>query len=139
MDEAGVAATKGVNVRHHASGPMDYSEVVAEQFLCPASDNVNLAVVVQNFLHGAAIADPVKHGAPEIFLVFGNTPSATSGFAHKGVEVSFLLGTFPGIEANREEASAFECKIEFTDAVVGKALGGGNGSRAVGRQGSVSR
>ena len=122
-DEAEVAMRKGVSVRHHVSGPMDHRKVVAEQFLCPASDDVNLAaVVVQNFVHGAAMADPVKHGAPEIFLVFGNT-SPTKEWKWRSCSVHFLESKRTGrrqvplrVRSNSQMPSSVRRLVTATEA-----------------------
>ena len=47
------------------------------------------------------------------------------------MKVALLLSALARIKANRAQASTFESQVEFADAVVGEALGGGDGSRAV--------
>ena len=81
IDETLVSARECVNILHHASWAMDDGEVVTEKFLGPAADNMDLTIIIEDFFHSAAIANPVKHSAPKIFLVLGDTPATTSGFA----------------------------------------------------------
>ena len=68
-DQAFAATREGINIGTHASGTVNNAKVVAQKFLCPTADNMNLTVVIENFLHRAAIANPMEHGAPEEFLV----------------------------------------------------------------------
>jgi hypothetical protein len=53
-----------------------------------------LAVILQDFVHGAAVVNSVEQHAPEEGFVFGDGPAAASGFADKGMEVTLLFGTF---------------------------------------------
>jgi hypothetical protein len=55
---------------------------------------MELTVVIENFFHSRAVADPVKHSAPEMLFVGGNTPTTTSGFADKGMNMTFLFSAF---------------------------------------------
>jgi hypothetical protein len=73
---------------------MNDSKVIAEQFLGPTTDDMNLAIVVENFFHGAAVANPIKHSSPKVLLVLRDTPAAAGSFADEGVKVAFLLGAF---------------------------------------------
>jgi len=108
-DKTVVTTGECVDVGHHASRAMDDSEMVTEQFLGPAADDVDLTIVIENLLHRTAIANPIEHSAPKIFLVLGNTPATTSGFTNEGVKVTFLLSTFAGIESHGAQTGAFEC------------------------------
>ena len=83
---------------------------------------MDLTVVIEDFLHSAAITNPVEHGAPKVLLVLGDTPATTSGFADEGVEVTLLFGAFAGVKADRPQSSAFESQIEIADAVLDEAL-----------------
>jgi hypothetical protein len=130
-NKALVSTGECVDVGHHTSRAMNDSKVVAEQFLSPAANDMNLTVVVEDLFHGAAVADPVKHGAPEVLLVLGDAPTTAGGFANEGVEVSFLFRAFAGIEADGAQASTFESQIEFTNAVVDETFRGSDRSRAV--------
>jgi hypothetical protein len=83
IDKTLVSARECVDILHHASWPMDDGEVVTEEFLSPATDDVDLTIVVEDFFHSAAVANPIKHSAPKIFLVLGDTPATASSFADK--------------------------------------------------------
>jgi hypothetical protein len=88
---------------------MDDGKVAAEEFLGPATNNVDLTVVIGNFFHSAAIANPVKHSAPKTaLLVLRNNSATTSGLANKGVKVALLFSAFAGVDLDRAQASAFE-------------------------------
>jgi hypothetical protein len=82
-DKAFVATREGINVGTHTSGTMDNSKVVAQKFLRPTADNMNLSVIIEDFFHRRAITNPVEHSTPEVFLVLGDTPSTASSFADK--------------------------------------------------------
>jgi hypothetical protein len=105
---------------------MDGSKVAAKDFLGPATNNVDLTVIIENFFHSAAIADPVKHSAPKTLLVLGNAPATTSGLADKGVKVVLLFSAFVGVESDRAQASAFEGQIEIAGAIQDERLGSSN-------------
>jgi hypothetical protein len=62
---------------------MKYVKEVTKEILGPAMDLVNGAVVFKDFLHGAAVAEPVEFVAPEEFMVLADSPAATSGFDNK--------------------------------------------------------
>jgi hypothetical protein len=97
-----------MNMLHHAGWAMNGGKVVGKEFLGPATDNMDLTIVIENFVHSAAIADPAKHSTPKTLLVLGNTPATTSGLANKGVEVALLISAFAGVKLDRAQASPFE-------------------------------
>jgi hypothetical protein len=130
-DEGVVEAGKGINVLHHASGSMDNGKVIAKQFLSPAADDMNRTGVIENFLDSATVAYPIKEGTPEKLLVLRNGPVAASSFSDEGMEVALLFCTLARVKTDRPEPCAAESEIEMANAVVGKLLGGGNGSVAV--------
>ena len=43
---------------------VEYLEVIAEEFLSPAEDLVDGAIVFKDFAHGATITHPKEFGAP---------------------------------------------------------------------------
>jgi hypothetical protein len=118
-DKGVVEAGKSVDILHHAGWRMDDSEVVTKQFLSPTADDVDRAVIIENFFDGAAIKDPIEECAPEILFVFQDCPAAASGFTDKGVKVVLLLCAFPRVKPDRPEPSATEGEVKVTDAVGG--------------------
>ena len=74
--------------------------MIAEQFLGPTADLVDVAGVIEDFFHGAAITKPEKMGAPEVFAKLADGPTAASGFADEGVEVAFAFSTTARAKAN---------------------------------------
>ena len=42
--------------------------MVAKEFLGPAADDMDLSVVLKDFLNGATITYPIKFGTPEELL-----------------------------------------------------------------------
>ena len=95
-DKALRSAGECINVGHHASWAMDDSKVAAKKFLSPATDNMDFTVVVllDDIFHSITVADPIEHSPPEVLLVFGDTPTATSCFADEEMEVTLLLCAF---------------------------------------------
>jgi hypothetical protein len=60
-------AGEGSDVAHHAGRAVDNSKMVPEEFLGPAANLVDVAVVVKDFFHSATVTKPVEEGAPEVF------------------------------------------------------------------------
>jgi hypothetical protein len=98
---------ESVDIAHHASWPMDNGKVVAEEFLGPAANLMDVAFVIEDFFHGAAVTEPVKVGAPEVFAKLADSPAAASGFPDERVKVAFAFGAATGAEPDRAEAGSF--------------------------------
>ena len=77
------ASIQAINISHHSGRPVIDVEMVAKEFLSPASDNMDLTVVVEDFLHGATVADPIEHSSPKILFVLGDSPATTSSLANE--------------------------------------------------------
>jgi hypothetical protein len=107
-----VKTRESVDITHHASWPMDDGKVVAEKFLGPTANLVDVSVVIEDFFHSAAVAKPVKVGAPEIFAKLADRPATAGCFADKRVKVAFAFGAATGAETDRAKAGAFHEFIE---------------------------
>lgn len=105
--------------------------MVAEQFLGPAADDMDWSLVFEDLFDGAAVANPIKESAPKEFLIFGDSPSATSRFANKRMEVTFLLSAFPRIETDQAQTGTTHGEVEVADAILEKVLCSGNRSGTI--------
>lgn len=59
-----VKAVKGVDVGHHAGGPVEDAEMVAEEFLSETTNLVERAFIIKNVLDRVTVAKPVEMCAP---------------------------------------------------------------------------
>ncbi len=122
---------EAIDIAHITSNAMEDLEVVAEKFLCPTSDLVNGAVVLKDFTHGAAIADPRQFSAPEELAILTDTPTATGGFTNKGMKMLFTLSAFARAKTNGKEAGATHGDVKMADTSGVKSMKGSNRSRGV--------
>jgi hypothetical protein len=72
---------------------MEDLKVVAKEFLRPSANLVDWPVVLQNFAHGAAVAEPKEFGAPEKFAVLTDTLATE-------MKMPFAVRAATGTEAN---------------------------------------
>jgi hypothetical protein len=86
--------------------------MVSEEFLRPATNLVNGAVVLKDFTHGAAIADPRKFSAPEELAILTDSPTSASSFANEGVKMAFAIRAAARAEADGAETSAGHSEVE---------------------------
>jgi hypothetical protein len=107
---------------------VNHSKVVAEQFLGPSIDDMDWSVIFEDLFDGAAITKPRKESSPQEFLVLRDSPTATGRFTNEKMEVTFLLSTFPRIEADRTQTGAAHGGIEIPDAILEEACGSSDGS-----------
>jgi len=113
--EGVVEAIKGVAIKNHASGAVNESEVVAEQFLANPANLMDVAGIIKKFLHGVAVANPVKVSAPQPTPIVTNGPTTTTSLAHERVKECFAVGASAGTHADRAEAGTGH--QEFKDVV----------------------
>ena len=60
-NEGVIEMVEGIAVMHHACRVVDKGEVVSKELL---GDAVNVSGVVEQLLHGVAVAEPIEVGAP---------------------------------------------------------------------------
>ena len=63
-NEGVIEMVEGVAVTHHARRVVNEGEVVSKELLGNAADLVNISSVVEQLLHGVAVAEPIEVGAP---------------------------------------------------------------------------
>jgi hypothetical protein len=132
-DQRMIEPRKAVDVPHHTSRSVKYLEEVSEKLLCPTADLMNWPIILQNFLNGAAIAQPKELGAPKKFPILADGPASTSGFADKRMEVAFPLGTAARPESDRPQTSSVHSNVEGASALGTKQRKGSlGGVRVVG-------
>ena len=132
MGDQGVeTAGEGVDIAHHPVRSVNHGKMVAEQFLGPATDDMDWSRIFEHLFDGAAIANPIKESAPKEFLIFGDGPSATGRFANKRMEVTFLLSAFPRIETDRTQTGTTHGDVEVADSILEKALCSGDRSGTI--------
>ena len=86
-----VMASEAIDISHHTCWSMEDLEKIAKEFLSPATDLVNGAVVLQDFFDGTAVAEPKEFGAPQEFPILAYGPTTTAGLAHKRMVMAFPL------------------------------------------------
>ncbi len=82
--------------------------MVAEEFLGPTTNLVNVTVIFKNFLHGTAVADPEEVLSDKIFATYANSPTAGSGFAHKQMVMLLAFKASAGSEFDGANTSVFK-------------------------------
>ena len=128
-----IEPSKAVDVPHHTSRSVKYLKEVSEKLLCPTSDLVDGTVIFQDFLNGAAIAEPKELGTPKKLPILADGPASTSGFADKRMEVAFPLGTAARPESDRPQTSSVHSNVEGASAFGTKQRKGSfGGVRVVG-------
>jgi hypothetical protein len=111
------AASKAVNIPHHARWMVKDLKEVAEKFLSPATDLVDGPIVFEDFFDGSAIAKPKEFGTPKKFTVLADAPATAAGLTYKGVTMTLLFGAAAGAKANGSETSAFHGCVKVANAL----------------------
>jgi hypothetical protein len=124
-------AGEAIDVTHVTGNTVENLKVVAKEFLCPAADLMNGAIIFEDFFHGATITDPIKFGTPEEFAILTDTPTATGGFTNKGMKMPFTLSAFARAKTNGTEAGATHGDVKMADTSGLKSIKGSNRSRGV--------
>jgi hypothetical protein len=57
-----IMASKAIDISHHSSWAMEDLEEVTKEFLGPAADLMNGAIILQNFFDSTAVAEPKELG-----------------------------------------------------------------------------
>ena len=63
-NEGVIEMVEGIAVMHHVCRVVDEGEVVSKELLGDVADLVNVSSVVEQLLHGVAVAEPIEVGAP---------------------------------------------------------------------------
>ena len=63
-NEGVIEMVMGITVTHHVRRAVDKGEVVSKELLGDVADLVNVSSVVEQLLHGVAVAEPIEVGAP---------------------------------------------------------------------------
>jgi hypothetical protein len=115
-----IIASKAIDISHHLSWAMEDLKEATKEFLGPAADLMNGAIILQNFFDSAAVAEPKEFGAPKKFPILANSPAPATGFTDKGVKMTLALGAAAGTELDGTKAGAIHSDVELTDAVGAK-------------------
>ena len=116
-DQMMFEASKAVDISHHASRPMENLEEVTEKLLGPTADLMNRPIIFQNFLNGAAIAEPKEFRTPKEFPILANGPTTTSGLTNERVKMAFSLAAAARAKSNRAQASSVHSEVEGAYAI----------------------
>ncbi len=100
------AASKAINISHHACRPMKHLEEVAEELLSPATDLVDGSIVFENLFDCCTITEPEKFGSPKKLAVLTDGPASTTSFTNERVKMAFSFSATARAKANRSEAGA---------------------------------
>jgi hypothetical protein len=119
-NERMVETGEAVDILHHTSRPVENLEEVTEKLLSPTADLMNRTVILQNFFHGIAVAEPEELWAPKVFPILTDGPAATGSFANKRMEVTLTLGAAARAKANWAQASAVHGQIECAETIRAK-------------------
>jgi hypothetical protein len=125
------AASKAINISHHACRPMKHLEEVAEELLSPATDLVDGSIVFEDLFDCCTITEPEEFGSPKKLAVLADAPATTTSFTNKGVVMTLSFSAAAGAKANRSEAGAFHGYIKVADAVRAEKSKGNFGSIGV--------
>jgi hypothetical protein len=95
-----VEAGEAIDVSHHPSRTMKDLEKIAKELLRPTTNLMDGAVVFENLLDGAAIAEPEEFRTPEKFAILADRPASTASFTDKRMIMAFSRGATAGAETN---------------------------------------
>jgi|TARA_B110000240_G_scaffold46839_1_gene53070 hypothetical protein len=112
-----VVASKAVDIPHHTRRAMEDLKEITEKFLSPSTNLMDGSIIFEDFLDGAAVAEPKELSTPEKFPVLTDGPATATSFSDEGMIVALTLGTAARAESNRTEASAAHCNVEVANAV----------------------
>jgi hypothetical protein len=112
-----IVVSKSVDVSHHTRRAMEDSKETTEKFLGPSANLMDRSIIFEEFLDGAAVAEPKEFSTPEKFPVLTDGPATATGFFDEGMIVALTLGTAARAESNRKEASTAHCNVKVADAV----------------------
>jgi hypothetical protein len=107
--------------------------MIAEKFLGPAADLVDLAVIFKDFLHCAAVTEPIKVRAPEVFAALADRPTTGTGFADKRMIMVLAVVAPARAEADRSETGTAHQEVEEVVATRLENSKGGEGVGGIGR------
>jgi hypothetical protein len=112
-----IVASKAINVPRHTRRVMEDLKEITEKFLGPSTNLMDGSIIFEDFLDGAAVAEPKEFSTPEKFPVLTDGPATATGFSDEGMIVALTLGTAARAESNRMEASAIHCNVKVADAI----------------------
>jgi hypothetical protein len=91
-------------------------------------DDMDWTVIFEDLFDSAAITKSIRESSPQEFLVLRDSPTATGPFTNERMEVTFLLSTFPRIEADWTQTGTAHGDIEIADAILEEACSSSDGS-----------
>jgi hypothetical protein len=119
-------AGEGIHVGHLSCRVMDDGEMITKKFLCPASNDVDVTMVVEDFLNRLTVAQPIEHSTPEVFAVLGDCPAVDSSFTNKQMQMALGFGAVAGAETDGAEVGVTFGSVKLADACVAEDVSGGD-------------
>ena len=80
-----VVASKAVDIPHHTRRAMEDLKEITEKFLSPSTNLMDRSIIFEDFLDGAAVAEPKEFSTPEKFPVLTDGPATATSFADEGM------------------------------------------------------
>lgn len=87
-DKGPVLASEGIDISHHAGGPVHNVKEATQKFLCPAAHLMDRPVILKNLFHATAVTWPVKFGTPQVLSMYQH-----GGLPDKRMVMLFLVGS----------------------------------------------
>jgi hypothetical protein len=112
-----VVVSKAIDIPHHTRRAMEDLKETTEKLLSPSTNLMDRSIIFEDFLDGAAVAEPKEFSTPEKFPVLTDGPATATGFSDERMIVSLTLGTAARAESNMMEVSAIYCNVEVADVV----------------------
>jgi hypothetical protein len=112
-----IMASKAVDISHHTRRAMKYLKEVTKKFLGPPTDLMDRPITFEDFLDGAAVAEPKEFSTLEKFPVLTDGPATATSLSDEGMIVALTLSTAARAESNRTEASTVHGNVEVAGAV----------------------
>ena len=107
--------------------------MVAKKLLANSTDLMDVAGVIQKFVHGVTVANPIKVSAPKPTPVVANGPATGTSFADKRVKKRFAVSAAARAQTNRAKMGASHQQVKHVVATCFKNGQGGEGGFVVGR------
>ena len=127
-ERVSVLTVECIDVLHHPCTSVNDGEEVAEQFLAPATDNSDVAVILQYFLDGRAVAECEEVSSPEVLAAFLDAPAQGRDLTHETVKGLFVVFAGSGTEPDGPKAWARQGFVEIAFAGHNQFSRGATGS-----------
>ena len=106
-------AGDGVDILHYATGAVNDSEIITEQFLTPPAEERIRAIVIKQSLKRVAVSDPVKVATLDNSMTITDIKTTRASFASHRVVFGFRLSSTTRTETIGSEARTIKIEIEI--------------------------